>query len=87
MAGALIVSPKDFIKDDLLKYLHAIEISNDKNDIMDMDNIIKHIDHKKSRKKALKFNWEKSCNIMYNTLKHYDKYKNRGYRFSNRHNL
>lgn len=87
MAGALIVTPKGFIKDELINYLHAVQISTNKEDKIDFKHIIESIDHEKSRQKALKFNWEKSCNIIVNTLNDFNKYKKRDYRFKNKHNL
>jgi hypothetical protein len=72
MSGALIVAPKGFIKTELLKSLNHIVFEN--NDIP-WDDIIKRIDHNKSRKLAFRFNWVKSCRIINDTFTNWDKYK------------
>lgn len=68
MAGALIVSPKGYIKQGLLSPLHHIEYD----DKIPWVKIIKNINHKKARDAASKYNWKMLCDRM---LRYFNKFK------------
>jgi len=74
MAGALIVSPEGYIKKDLLQFIHSVSLENNFNHI-NMDNIVSNIDHKLSRKNALKFNWKNAVGVIHNTFANWNVYK------------
>jgi len=71
MAGALIVTPKDFIKGELLKYVNHVIINPDNFNLI---NIIKQINHKKSREMVYRFNWENVSKKILNTFDNYQEY-------------
>jgi len=82
MAGALIVSPKGYIKYELLKSVRHVEYEGDE---IPWNEIFENIDIEKSRETALKFSWENATEKIYETLLNFDKYVEKDMRFRNRH--
>ena len=66
MAGALVLSPKGFIKRGLISPLHHLEFS-DKNKIP-WDKAIRMVDHNLARSKAMKYNWDSVSSKIANSL-------------------
>lgn len=86
MAGALIVTPKGFIKWEFLRRLHHVQLEIEDNNVaLNMNDIIGKINHRLSRKKASRFSWKSASTEIYNTFKNYDTYKERNFLFGNRH--
>lgn len=74
MSGALIVTPKNYIKYELIKSLHHLIYENNE---IPWDEIIKTIDHNKSRQKAQRFSWTNSCNTMMDTFVNWESYRSK----------
>jgi glycosyltransferase involved in cell wall biosynthesis len=73
MAGALIVSPKNFIKQELINLTNHIIL--EEGEEINMNNIISKINHKLSREKVLRFNWKNVMKIIIDTFENFEKYK------------
>jgi len=71
MAGALIVTPDNFIHNELLHLTRHVIIE----DKFDMDTILTQINHMLSRDKVERFNWENVCQRIDNTFQNFEKYK------------
>ena len=71
MGGALIVSPIDFIKKELLRYINHVKINNKFN----MNEIVSKIDHNKSRKLVERFNWINVCKVIEDSFLNFEEYK------------
>jgi hypothetical protein len=78
MAGALIVSPEGYIKNELLHSLYHVSLPFCYNKVnINLKEIINRIDHKKSRKMSEIFNWSNAVDKIMDTfinIKNY--YKN-----------
>lgn len=82
MAGALIVTPKGYIKDKLLRDVNHVSYEGDQ---IPWDEVLKKIDHQKSRESVLKYNWDNGAKKIYETLVNYEKHKGNDFRFKNKH--
>jgi len=75
MAGALVVAPGGYIKNELLKPLYNVSLPNKEENVeINMMYILSRIDHKLSRERALRFNWSKSVDRIVDTFKNVKKY-------------
>ena len=81
MAGALIVAPKGYIKQELLSKVHHVEFE----DTIDWDIVIKSINVRKSRKMALQFDIEKFVQKILVVMNRTEILKENGYLFSNKY--
>ena len=66
-AGALIVQPSGYIKEEIIKKLHNVTITDMEN--INWDNIINKIDIAKSIKGAKMFSYENASNKLYHYMK------------------
>lgn len=82
MAGCLIVAPKGYIKRELITKLNYVEFEGDE---IPWEYIKNRLNIELSRKRALKFSWEHASERIYDTIKNFDKYRNRDLRFRNKH--
>jgi len=81
MAGALIVAPEEYIKDELLKYVHHITFK----DTIDWEKVIENIDPIKSRKMVMRFDITNFTQRIVDVMNNIDAHKENGLRFKNSH--
>jgi hypothetical protein len=81
MAGALIVAPKGYIKEELLSKVHHVEFE----ETIDWDIVMQSIDVKKSRKMALQFDIQKFVQKILVVMNRTEILKENGYLFSNKY--
>ena len=81
MAGALIVAPKGYIKEELLNKVHHVEFE----ETIDWEIVMQAIDVKKSRKMALQFDIQKFVEKILVVMNRTEILKENGYLFSNRY--
>lgn len=72
MSGCFIISPKDFIKQTCLDKVNYYKFINNI-DWLEIKNSINPIEN---RNKVLKWDWQRSVKIIYNTIKKYSNYDN-----------
>ena len=69
MSGCFVISPKGFIKErQVLQHVNNYTF----NTSIEWQNIVNVINPTENRDKVVHWSWERSVNIMYNTIKRYD---------------
>lgn len=85
MAGARIIAPKDYIKQELIRDLDHILIDPNNLDSINWEECLSPVNHSNNRQRVLKYSWENGCKKIYNTLINYEKFKLNDLYFKNNH--
>ena len=85
MAGARIIVPKDYIKQELIKDLDHIIIDPNNLESINWEKCLAPVNHTQNRKNVLKYSWENGCRKIFNTLINYEKHIKNDLYFKNKH--
>ncbi|MDB4507399.1 hypothetical protein N9064_00755 [bacterium] len=82
MSGALVLTPEEYIKEDLLRHVHHIPFQQ----TIDWNHALENIDAKKARNKVIKFNINNFVKKILVVMSRMDYLRETNFEFKNSHN-